>query len=128
MRSALIVYLRQSACQRRFRTLALQESERIAHSAQPVHAHKLALAIKSRLFMRLDLRFRIFISVTLLFAPLGEFATAQTTSTSTAIAAPAVISEAAANQPTPPDDGQWLVPGKSYGGTRYSALNQINRD
>src|SRR5256885_11211895 len=28
--------------------------------------------------------------------------------------------EPAANQPTSPDDGQWLIPGRDYGGTRYS--------
>jgi glucose dehydrogenase len=27
----------------------------------------------------------------------------------------------------PPDDGQWLMPGKDVASTRYTALNQINR-
>ncbi|HTL29248.1 MAG TPA: PQQ-binding-like beta-propeller repeat protein, partial [Tepidisphaeraceae bacterium] len=35
---------------------------------------------------------------------------------------------AAGNQPTRPDDGQWLLPGRDYGGQRYSELNQINRE
>jgi len=35
---------------------------------------------------------------------------------------------AAANQPRPPEDGEWLLPGKNYGATRYSGLTEITTD
>ncbi len=53
-------------------------------------------------------------------------ALSSTTFTPDAAIAPALRAEPAANQPTSPDDGQWLTSGRDYGGTRYSALDQIN--
>jgi PQQ-dependent dehydrogenase (methanol/ethanol family) len=61
---------------------------------------------------------------------LSLFAAAQTapstTQTATSSPAPAAQSQAAANQPTTPEDGNWTQPGKNYGLTRYSGLDQIN--
>src|SRR5690349_521798 len=52
-------------------------------------------------------------------------ATTTASSDQTAIAQ-AYNGSAATRQPTPPSEGQWLIPGRDYGGTRYSELNQIN--
>ncbi len=39
---------------------------------------------------------------------------------------PAQGSPTARSTAAPPEDGQWVMPGKDYGGTRYSGLAQIN--
>src|SRR3954467_13232075 len=51
---------------------------------------------------------------------------AQTTSASSNGIATALANERAANEPIKPDDGQWPIPGRNYGATRYAAIDQIN--
>src|SRR4051812_29987484 len=57
-----------------------------------------------------------------------EAQTAPASQPSTQSSQMSLANEAAANQPTAPDDGQWFIPGRDYAGTRYSALNQITTE
>ncbi len=56
------------------------------------------------------------------------FAIAVTSLAEGATSAPSVATEPAATQPTAAEDGQWLIPGRDYANTRYSALDQIRSD
>jgi PQQ-dependent dehydrogenase (methanol/ethanol family) len=51
---------------------------------------------------------------------------AQTTSAANTGIATALANERAANEPVKPNDSDWPVPGRNYGGTRYADIDQIN--
>jgi PQQ-dependent dehydrogenase (methanol/ethanol family) len=70
----------------------------------------------------------ILIVLAILMFPPHRLLHAQTTQSSRSDIAKSLANEPAANQPTTPEDGQWLIPGRDYGGTRYSALNQITTE
>jgi PQQ-dependent dehydrogenase (methanol/ethanol family) len=73
----------------------------------------------------------VFASILFMNAPFVCGQTMKTPATQTASPEASKIDdllahEAAANKPDAPDDGQWVIPGRDYAGTRYAALDQIN--